>query len=189
MEPTEATAPARELPQYKSHKVVGALKIGHVDRKDDGSAMLIPAEEGYNAVAVSSGYVAKHDPQSGGYFVEYKDGYRSYSPAEPFEEGYVRVGLAPQHHEARQESEQQPDTPVQQDPVPEQPVDEPVSDEGETPTTQADGDQGSSNDAAAAEREPLASEESPAEEPSQPAAGGDVNSSAEQASPQANTSF
>lgn len=36
-------------------------------------------------------YMQKHQPRAGGYFVVYKDGYESWSPAEAFEEGYTRV--------------------------------------------------------------------------------------------------
>jgi hypothetical protein len=33
----------------------------------------------------------KHSPEAGGYYVQYKDGYTSFSPAEAFEEGYTRL--------------------------------------------------------------------------------------------------
>jgi len=33
----------------------------------------------------------EHNPQPGGYFVVYKDGYKSFSPAKAFEEGYTRI--------------------------------------------------------------------------------------------------
>ncbi len=36
-------------------------------------------------------YMRKHQPKIGGYFVVYKDGYKSFSPAEAFEEGYTRI--------------------------------------------------------------------------------------------------
>jgi len=38
---------------------------------------------------VSAEYLAKHKPTSGGYYVVYKDGYESFSPAQAFEEGYT----------------------------------------------------------------------------------------------------
>ena len=38
-------------------------------------------------------WMRKHEPQVGGYFVVYKDGYCSFSPAEPFESGYTPVEL------------------------------------------------------------------------------------------------
>ena len=36
-------------------------------------------------------FMDKHSPQVGGYYVVYKDGYKSYSPAQAFEEGYKRA--------------------------------------------------------------------------------------------------
>lgn len=97
----------RELPRYKCHKEVWALKIKAVDfdyeaasqmnRETDGSATITPAEEGYAPFKVSQEYVSKHfrflpRPQIvGGYYVLYSDGYQSFSPARAFEEGYTRA--------------------------------------------------------------------------------------------------
>lgn len=36
-------------------------------------------------------YMNKHQPQIGGYYVKYADGYESFSPAEAFESGYTKV--------------------------------------------------------------------------------------------------
>ena len=36
-------------------------------------------------------YVKKHNPQAGGYYVVYEDGYKSWSPAEAFESGYTKM--------------------------------------------------------------------------------------------------
>ncbi len=85
-----------EMPRYHSHKDVWALKIAAIgapapDRDDDGSRLLHFEEPGYGARRVSAAYIRKHDPQPGGYFVVYKDGYESFSPAQAFEEGYTRV--------------------------------------------------------------------------------------------------
>jgi hypothetical protein len=89
---------AREMPAYQSHKKVWALKIKDIrlDGEDentetDGSAMITPEEPGYAPFRVSQEYMRKHKPQIGGYFVQYKDGYKSFSPAQPFEEGYTKV--------------------------------------------------------------------------------------------------
>lgn len=92
---------ARAMPKYKSHKEVWALKIDdiHYDkdeahktgRESDGSALIKPAEEGYAPFRVDLAYVRKHDPKIGGYYVVYKDGYKSFSPAKAFEEGYTRI--------------------------------------------------------------------------------------------------
>jgi hypothetical protein len=89
-----------EMPRYRSHKEVWALKIERVqldiddarveNRETDGSARLF-VEEPYATVRVTGEYVRKHQPQAGGYYVVYKDGYQSFSPAEAFEEGYTRL--------------------------------------------------------------------------------------------------
>lgn len=58
---------------------------------DAPGAIITPADEGYAPFGVSEEYVTKHNPQSGGYFVVYEDGYKSFSPAKAFEEGYTRI--------------------------------------------------------------------------------------------------
>jgi hypothetical protein len=93
----EQSAAACEMPRYKCHKEVWALKIAgvHVDHpscKEDGAALLTPTDTTYAPFLVSSDYVETHKPQVGGYYVVYKDGYKSYSPAAPFESGYSLVG-------------------------------------------------------------------------------------------------
>ena len=86
------------MPRYKCHKEVWALKIKEVHLSKDTEAsdgcrgaMLVPEDEGYAPFFVSSEYVFKHKPQAGGYYVVYKDGYFSFSPAGAFEEGYTKV--------------------------------------------------------------------------------------------------
>lgn len=90
-----------EMPRYKSHKEVHALKIKSIEldidkakeenRDTDGGAMITPEENGYAPFKVDCSYVKKHNPQVGGYYVVYKDSYISFSPAEAFEGGYTRV--------------------------------------------------------------------------------------------------
>ncbi len=89
-----------EMPRYRSHKEVWALKIKDIfydldlakgtGRETDGSAML-SFEEISGTIKVSHEYIRRHKPQVGGYFVVYEDGYKSWSPAKAFEEGYTRV--------------------------------------------------------------------------------------------------
>ena len=81
----------RKLPEYRSHKKVRALKIARIYRGHDGYAYFEPVEEGYADVKLDPQYVTKHDPQAGGYYVVYEDGYESWSPAEAFESGYSPV--------------------------------------------------------------------------------------------------
>ena len=81
----------REMPKYKSHKEVWALKIKFGVNQNDGSALLTPEDPDYAAFEVSAEYMAKHLPEPGGYYVVYEDGYKSFSPAEAFEGGYIRI--------------------------------------------------------------------------------------------------
>jgi hypothetical protein len=95
--------PGAEMPRYKCHKEVWALKIaGIAPQNADGVAMIQPADSGYAAFPVSQEYQQKHKPQVGGYYVVYDDGYKSYSPAAPFESGY---SLAPADFKARVRAE------------------------------------------------------------------------------------
>ena len=80
-----------EMPQYKSHKIVWALKIKEIHPDEDGGAIIHPADAGYADFRVIEEFVKRHNPKEGGYYVVYKDGYSSYSPAQPFEEGYQRI--------------------------------------------------------------------------------------------------
>ena len=90
-----------EMPKYQSHKYVWALKIKDIiydadlaeteDRETDRSAIIYPVEERYASLRVTAEYLEKHNPHVGGYFVLYEDGYKSFSPAKPFESGYTLV--------------------------------------------------------------------------------------------------
>ena len=84
------------MPKYRCHKDVWALKIIDIKRDSekgptDGSALLVPDDSGYAPFRVDDAYVRKHNPQIGGYYVVYADGYKSFSPAEAFESGYTRI--------------------------------------------------------------------------------------------------
>ena len=79
----------RDLPRYKSHKIVQAARIRAIMvNTDDGINTL--ALEGGESVQVVKGYM-RHNPEPGGYYVRYPDGYESWSPAEAFEDGYTLV--------------------------------------------------------------------------------------------------
>lgn len=88
---------ALEMPRYKCHKEVYALKIRRVidpsppDSDSTGSRVLTFESKEYQPLIVTPAYVRKHDPQAGGYYVVYQDGYASFSPAKAFEEGYTRI--------------------------------------------------------------------------------------------------
>lgn len=84
-----------EMPRYKCHKEVWALKIKDINRNPlnglQYGVVIVPEEDGYAAFRVGEAYVEKHNPQVGGYYVVYKGGYASYSPADAFEDGYTRL--------------------------------------------------------------------------------------------------
>jgi len=89
---------AAEMPRYRCHKEVWALKIAAVIIDDHDSystghgATIVPEDRRYAPLRVDYEYLRKHDPKPGGYYVVYDDGYASWSPAKAFEEGYALVG-------------------------------------------------------------------------------------------------
>lgn len=85
-----------ELARYRSHKIVHAAKIMLVSNPDESAGFEIRvALEGGAWRSIDQAWIRKHCPAGGtivgGYFVEYEDGYTSWSPAKAFEEGYVRL--------------------------------------------------------------------------------------------------
>ena len=77
---------SREMPKYKCYKEVWALKIAKVEGRT-----ITPAVDGYAPFEVEQTFIDKHSPVVGGYYVVYKDGYKSFSPAKAFEEGYTLI--------------------------------------------------------------------------------------------------
>lgn len=73
------------LPQYRSHKIVGAAKIAEI--WDGDKLDLYP----HGMVKVGADWIREKRAEKGGYYVAYEDGYTSYSPAKAFEEGYRPV--------------------------------------------------------------------------------------------------
>jgi hypothetical protein len=80
-----------ELPKYRCHKTVHALKIKDVIVHAANGHIIVPEDTRYAPFQITDEYLQKHKPESGGYFVQYNDGYKSFSPAQPFEEGYELV--------------------------------------------------------------------------------------------------
>lgn len=94
-----------ELPQYQSHKVVGALRITDVHPAAPGAAPdarphLMYAPDGFNYVQPSPDVFARYTPKPGDYLVFYPDGYMSFSPKAAFEDGYAPLGDATAAHVA-----------------------------------------------------------------------------------------
>ena len=89
------------LPKYQSHKTVQAFKIKQIILNPssysknlivvDSSITIIPVDVNIKPILVSGDYFLKHQPQMGGYYILYTDGYESFSPAKAFEEGYSPI--------------------------------------------------------------------------------------------------
>ena len=85
---SEPSGCSMALPSWKCHKEVWADKITNITH-EAGVLRLFLADGG--SIAADLEYVRKHNPKVGGYYVVYQDGYKSWSPAEAFEDGYTRV--------------------------------------------------------------------------------------------------
>jgi hypothetical protein len=81
-----------QMPKYRCHKEVWALKIKDVYRTDNGAFPILSfTDDRYAPLQVSGDFCAKHRPQADGYYVVYEDGYQSYSPSNAFESGYTLI--------------------------------------------------------------------------------------------------
>lgn len=87
--------PNIQLPKYKCHKEVWALKISILSLPNPATpglqTIMFPEDTRFAPFELDEEYVKKHNPQPGGYYVVYADGYKSYSPAKAFEEGYTLI--------------------------------------------------------------------------------------------------
>lgn len=92
-----------QMPEYQCHKKVRAAKIlaiaearGTTLTTDTGDAYVrfthrITLDVEY-PLELATQWVERYKPVVGGYYVEYEDGYTSFSPAAAFESGYTKIG-------------------------------------------------------------------------------------------------
>ncbi|XUM21050.1 DUF7681 family protein [Bradyrhizobium oligotrophicum S58] len=80
-----------EMPRYQSHKQVWALKIAAIEIHQDKSATIAPVDAGYVSFTTKPGWAERWSgsEEDLGYFVQYQDGFASWSPTKAFEEGYT----------------------------------------------------------------------------------------------------
>lgn len=81
------------LPQYKSHKQVGALKISAIEIHQDKSATISFEDTRYFPMKVAAPWAERFKGSADdlGYYVVYADGYASWSSTKAFEEGYCMI--------------------------------------------------------------------------------------------------
>ncbi len=99
-----------KLPVWRSHKEVEAFQIARIHAQELGTAnntvaapryiggrlvaskteYVLSDESGELTAIVGDGYIEKHEPFVGGYFVRYENGYESFSPAGTFEDGHSK---------------------------------------------------------------------------------------------------
>lgn len=96
---TDQNENQRELPKYKCHKEVHAIKIASIKHGHDkegnakfNSCVFYPDDKAYEPIEVLGDWCYSKvplDTEDCGYLVVYADGYKSWSPTEAFEEGYT----------------------------------------------------------------------------------------------------
>ena len=90
------------MKRYVSHKEVEAGKIKElhigkdISKSGEVTSVFIHLENEDASKEVSPDWYNKHSDNgqkdlSGGYFITYEDGYKSWSPAEAFEKGYTLI--------------------------------------------------------------------------------------------------
>lgn len=82
-----------QLPKYRCHKVVHALKIAKVQWHGNSTLIeLVPEDGRYAPLLRSLDWVQSRKADSApGYWVRYEDGYESWSPVDAFEKGYTLI--------------------------------------------------------------------------------------------------
>lgn len=85
-----------QMPRYLGRKVVHALKIEGIEHtRDHDESVKLHVERPFNPIQITKAWFMSHTPEPNGYFVQYADGYTSYSPPGAFDAGYVRIDNPP----------------------------------------------------------------------------------------------
>lgn len=79
-------------PLFRCHKLVHAARIVDFDYTTDAEQVVLRFD---GAPSITVPLTEVRGIEAGGYLVQYADGYRSFSPAKAFEEGYTRIGVDP----------------------------------------------------------------------------------------------
>jgi hypothetical protein len=81
------------LPRYQSHKKVWALEIAALEIHEDKSATIAPVDKKYEPFTTKPGWAERFNgsEEDKGYWVQYEDGFTSWSPTEAFLAGYTKI--------------------------------------------------------------------------------------------------
>lgn len=88
-ESSEDGAAQMEMPKYVSHKTVWALEIETVSV--GAPYRMKPKDTGYAEITLPAEMWSRYQPVAGDFYVQYADGYKSFSPRKAFLEGYTKV--------------------------------------------------------------------------------------------------
>jgi hypothetical protein len=82
-----------QMPRYRCHKEVSALKIAALEIHQDKSATIAPKDAGFAPFRTAPGWAErwKGSESDLGYYVLYADEYESWSPTAAFDDGYARI--------------------------------------------------------------------------------------------------
>lgn len=85
-----------EIQQYQCTRKVYALKINLVMQlpyylNEGDNWLIVPEDCAFDPISIDHEFYQRHRPQAGGYYVLHEDGFKSYSPAKVFEEGYTLI--------------------------------------------------------------------------------------------------
>jgi hypothetical protein len=82
---------AMEMPRYKSHKTVWALEIDTITPRALQAPIMTFRDEGYAPIDDAPPEMfSRYTPVPGDFYVQYEDGYKSFSPRKAFLGGYTR---------------------------------------------------------------------------------------------------
>jgi hypothetical protein len=85
-----------QLPRWRCHKEVDGFQIAGIEAgHEPGKFKLISYDSKELYVFVDQEYMNRTNAKAGGFYVRYLDGYESFSPHQPFVDGYTRITVAP----------------------------------------------------------------------------------------------
>lgn len=81
------------LPRYQAHKKVWALEIAAIEIHEDKSATIAPVDKKYEVFTTKPKWAERFEgsEEDKGYWVQYEDGFTSWSPTKAFLDGYTKI--------------------------------------------------------------------------------------------------